>query len=409
MAFVTPNHWLIFNRAGLRWTDTPVRPGGVPLDSPVFWLVMMGGLGLLTAVTRGRDGARPSWTVLPAVGLSGMALASAGLLIGSFTLAPFSSHNAFSLARFSYFSATGSGCGLLDAVEALPVARDGILRRSGEPVQSVSRTPGITSAERSQEPYMWTRSSNTTGGAAQTKPYTSPWFTMPDLGRHQVMSVWVAGRSQQGTKLTLQFAKTGRLLGTRVMRDPTPASNPYVDPGHERPGEGQQFREGWLLTLPAEAVPSHARQVRVRAVGTTTDQQDLLAVSGPSVRDSVPLREFLRDTHPLYFDWRFAFLAPCRSDYPRVGHGTAQSVTASIEETGAYGIPRDPVTGGTFYGDTQFSTRTEIPTRVIGSPGFAWGHLYLHSYQIQKDAYDVTTHRVQLSGLHGQGPYDFDR
>jgi arabinosyltransferase C len=143
-------------------------------------------------------------------------------------------------------------------------------------------------------------------------------------------------------------------------------------------------------------------------VDATTDAQGWLAVSAPTVRDAVPLRVFLRDIHPLYVDWRLAFLAPCRSDYPRVGHGTAQSVAASVTET-PFGLPQSPSAGGVFQGVSRMSARTEIPTRAIGSPGLTWGHLYLHSYRVQQDAYDVTTRRVPQSGVSGQGPYFFDR
>jgi hypothetical protein len=49
------------------------------------------------------------------------------------------------------------------------------------------------------------------------------------------------------------------------------------------------------------------------------------------------------------------------------------------------------------------------PHTAIRSPGLEWGHLYVHSYRIQKDAYDVTTRRVRQSGVTGQGDYFFDQ
>ncbi|OAH10120.1 putative arabinosyltransferase A [Streptomyces jeddahensis] len=410
LAFMGPNQWLTFNREGLHWTDTPVRPGGVPLDSPILWLAAMGCVGVLAAAMRRRRRAWPVPTLLPAIGLSGMALVSTGLMIGSFALAPFESSSAYSLTRFSYDSVTRSGCGLLDAVEALPLARDGVLRRSdGRSLESGARAQSVNPAKQIQEPYLWTSSTATSGGAKQTGSYTSPWFTLPRLGRHQVLTVWVAGRPQQGNTLSLQFADDGKHLGTRVMRLPPPATRPYADPRHGRPRNWQRFDAWRPLTLASHAVPAGARQVRVRAVDRATDPQGWLSTSAPSVRDVVPLREFLRTIHPLYLDWRLAFLAPCRNDYPRVAHGTAQSVAASIEETSNFGIDQSSQLGGVFIGKYQLSTRTEIPTRAIGSPGLDWGHLYLHTYRIQQDAYDVTVRRVQQSGLNGQGYYVFDQ
>jgi arabinosyltransferase C len=295
-------------------------------------------------------------------------------------------------------------------VEALPLARDGILRRSdGRFVESGARAQSVNHARHIQEPYLWTSSTSTSGRAKQTGSYTSPWFTLPPLGRHQVLTVWVAGRPQQGNTLSLQFADGDKRLGNRVLRLPPPAIRPYEDPRHGRPANWQRFDSWRPLTLAAHAVPSRARQVRVRAVDAATDPQGWLSTSAPSVREVVPLREFLRKTYPLYLDWRLAFLAPCRNDYPRVGHGTAQSVAASIEETSYYGIDQSRPVGGVFIGKHQLSARTEIPTRAIGSPGLEWGHLYLHTYRIQQDAYDVTIRRVEQSGLNGQGHYVFDQ
>ncbi|WP_246458620.1 arabinosyltransferase domain-containing protein [Streptomyces himalayensis] len=410
LSFAGPNQWLVFNHAGLHWTDTPVRPAGLALDSPLLWLAAMGCIGLLAAAARRHGRARPAFSLLPAAGLSGMALVSTVLLIGSFTLAPFTSPSAFTLARFSYSSVTESGCGLLDAVEALPVARGGILRRSdGHDVRSLPRAEGIGPAPQFPEPYLWVSAPpGHQAGVSETSSYTSPWFTVPRLGRDQTVTVWVAGRPEQGNTLSLQFADEEVIVGTRVLRDPEPDVRPYADPRHGRPRGWRKFREWRLLTVPAAAVPSDARRVRIRAVDATTDPQGWLAVSAPSIRDTVPLRVFLRDIHPLYVDWHFAFLTPCRSDYPRVGDGTAQSMAASIEEFPS-GMAHHSAPGGVFHGVSQLSTRTEVPTRAIGSPGLIWGHLYLHSYGIQQDAYDVTTWRVPQSGITGQGPYFFDK
>ncbi|RKT84237.1 arabinosyltransferase C [Saccharopolyspora antimicrobica] len=441
LAFMGPNIWPMHSDFAVPWSDSPVRPD-VPLDSPAFWLggaVLIGllALGLLrlrTAVwSRPRN--RLMWTIMPASVLSGAALASVLVLLGSLAAAPQVMGDRFSVARMNWQGLQSGTCGLEDEVQALPVAEqlwplvgeaelDGFTAGgappqeadvtnagSGEPLQVV---PPETEPEKgprdevqaaSASEHSWT---SRTGGPQNTGTLISPWFGMPQLTNDQALSLWIAGRPEQGNSLALEFAAADRSLGVRELRDPPPTDPPFDDPRHGRPVDWRNFRDWRLHTIDARDVPRGADRVRILGEDRTSDEQGWLSVSGPVVRDVVPLRQALDARGPVLIDWTMSFLFPCRGDYPQVAGGVASSPRLMVTPpTGDWGMAVDPNWGGVFAGATMLSRRIEIPTRLRGAPGHAWGHLYAVGYGIDRDAYTTTRTRETIGGAHGDPPYPF--
>ncbi|GAA4611470.1 arabinosyltransferase domain-containing protein [Saccharopolyspora hordei] len=442
LAFTGPNTWPMHSDFAVPWSDTPVRPR-VPLDSPVFWLagaVLVGLLVLgvvhLRAAVWSRPRNRLMWTLMPASVLSGAALASVLVLLGSFATAPQVMGDRFSVARMNWQALHGGTCGLEDEVQALPIAeqlwplvgeaelegfteggappQEADLRRAG-PEGPLEVVPPETEPEEgprdevqatSASEHAWTSLS---GGPQTTGSLVSPWFGLPQLTRDQELSLWVAGRPEQGNSLALEFAAADRTLAVRELRDPPPTALPFDDPRHGRPDDWRDFRPWRLLGVDARDVPRGADRVRVLAEDRTTDPQGWLSVSGPVVRDVVPLRQALDVQQPTLIDWTMSFVFPCRSDYPQVAGGVASSPRLMVTPpSGDWGMAVDPDWGGVFAGATMLSRRIEVPTRLRDAPGHSWGHLYAVQYGVERDAYTTTRHREVVGGADGDPPYPFD-
>lgn len=439
LAFMGPNIWPMQSDFAVPWSDSPVRPG-VPLDSPAFWLVgaVAVGLGVLavqsvrTALTS-RPRNRLTWTLMPASVLSGAALASVLVLLGSFTAAAQVMGDRFSVARMNW---QAPNCGLEDEVQALPIAEqlwplvgeaelDGFTEGgappqeadvrnagSGEPLQVVPPEPAPEDGPRDEvqataaSEYSW---SSLTGGPQNTGSLVSPWFGLSQLSNDQVLSLWIAGRPEQGNSLALEFASADRSLGVRELRDPPPTDLPFDDPRHGRPLDWRNFRNWRLHNIDARDIPRGADRVRVLGEDRTTDAQGWVSVSGPVVRDVVPLRQALDAQQPVLIDWTMSFVFPCRSGYPQVAGGVASSPRLMVTPpSGDWGMAVDPDWGGVFAGATMLSRRIEVPTRLRDAPGHTWGHLYAVRYGIERDAYTTTHHRDLIGGAHGDPPYPFE-
>ncbi|MCA1193829.1 arabinosyltransferase domain-containing protein [Saccharopolyspora sp. 6V] len=457
LAFTGPNSWWQYSDFGVAWSDTAVRPLGLPLDGPLPWLLLAAVIGLLGFGLVRMRALAGAWT-LPASALFTLsALVMVVVLLGSFAQAP-AQAGAFSVGRSSWDSVRARSCGIENEVETLPLAEDGALRlvdgplddtgaeaetgtaataddedgeppatafaanreRPGRPPQEplLRREPGElalrpTGAEAEPtdaSPLMW---DSLRDGPATTGEVTTGWFELPALRPGQELSVWVAGRPEQGNELALQFGgRTGdevRELGSRALRDTPPRQLPYEDPRKGRPVDWRDFGSWRLITVTAADLPARADRVRLHAVDTTTDEQGWLAFSGPAVRDVVPLRDVLDGGIPALVDWPISFLFPCYFDYPRVSHGTADSPGLLITPPAGEGsMAFDPSYGGVFTGVLGQSRRLETPSRLRGDPGFAWGHVLSVRYDLDRDAYDQRTRRVLQGGADGDGAYPFE-
>ncbi|MDA3628684.1 arabinosyltransferase domain-containing protein [Saccharopolyspora sp. WRP15-2] len=438
LSFMGPNIWPMQSDFAMPWSDSPVRPD-VPLDSPAFWLAgaVLVGLVVFSVVRlRAKVRARPTnslmWTLMPASLLSGAALASVLVLLGSFAAAPQVMGDRFSVARMNWQS---PNCGLEDEAQALPIAEqmwplvgeaelDGFSAGGAPPQEADVRnagsgrplevTPPETEPERgprdevqatSASEYSWT---SLNGGPQNTGSLISPWFGMPQLTSKQALSLWIAGRPEQGNSLKLEFAAADRSLGVRELRDPPPTDLPFNDPRHGRPLDWRNFRDWRMHNIDGRDIPRGADRVRILAEDRTTDEQGWLSVSGPVVRDVVPLRQALDVQKPALIDWTMSFVFPCRSDYPQVAGGVASSPRLMVTPpSGDWGMAVDPDWGGVFAGATMLSRRIEIPTRLRDAPGTAWGRLFAVHYGTQRDDYTTTRTREVIGGADGDHPYPF--
>ncbi|MFR9729069.1 arabinosyltransferase domain-containing protein [Saccharopolyspora sp. MS10] len=459
LAFQGPNSWWQYSDFGVAWSDTPVRPLELPLDSPLPWLVAAAAAGLLGwGLVRLRVLAG-AWTLPATSVLTGSALVVVGVLIGSFLQAP-ARAGAFSVGASSWDSVRARSCGIENEVETLPLAEDGALAivdgprddtgatagtseaaapeteqpvrdgfaadrdRPGRPPQEpllrretgelALRPTGPEAVPTDASPVMWDSLGD---GPRTTGEVTTGWFELPAMRPGQELSVWVAGRPEQGNALRLEFGQDAspgtdgavRALGHRELRDPPPRQLPFDDPRTGRPVDWRDFGSWRLITVAASELPAGADRVRLHASDATTDEQGWLAFSGPAVRDVVPLRDVLDGGIPALVDWPISFLFPCYVDYPRVSHGTADSPGLLVTPPAGEGsMAFDPSYGGVFTGAVNQSRRLETPSRLRDAPGFTWGHVLSVSYDVDRDAYDLRTRRVREGGADGDGAYPFE-
>ncbi|GGI81637.1 arabinosyltransferase [Saccharopolyspora subtropica] len=439
LSFMGPNVWPMQSDFAMPWSDTPVEPG-LPLPDPLLWMAAGAASGVLVfAVVRLRalvkhvePGPRNLvWTVVPASVLGLAALASVLVLLGSFLAAPRTMGDRFSIARMNKQSIRASTCGLESDVETLPIATrltpvDGVdeldgFTRGGDPPQEADLregNPGEPLRVPTDDPesdevqattssqYSWT---SQVGGPQTTGTLTSAWFGLPQLTSDQALSLWVAGRPEQGNSLALEFGTAAGPLEVRELRDPPPTELPFDDPRHGRPIDWRDFR-GWrLLTIDAHDLPAAADRVRVRAEDRTSDEQGWLSISGPAVRDVVPLRQALNALPPALIDWPMSFVFPCWYAYPQVGHGLAGSPRLLVTPpAGEASMAYAREWGGVFAGVPMQSRRLELPSRLRDAPGHTWGHLYAVRYEIDRDAYTTTQRRELIGGAHGDPPYPFE-
>ena len=123
LAFSGPNLWWLGTVYDVPLQTGPIRPKGVPLDSPLLWIgVAVMGCGLVALSTRARP--KEAIHAAPAIVAVTAAASSVVVLLGSFAVAPIR-RPAGSLALANLHRLTGSReCGLADDVEVLPGGPD---------------------------------------------------------------------------------------------------------------------------------------------------------------------------------------------------------------------------------------------------------------------------------------------
>ncbi len=438
LAFAGPNAWwqpAIYN---VPWAAGPVRPMGLPLDSPLLWIGALAlGYALLRApVTlaalqplvsaRPPAGASarpgparlgPALVAAPAV----LAVAAAGtavaVLLGSFLAAPVR-QPAGSLALANLHSLSGApSCGLAESIQVLP---DGAVLAPA--VSSVSLYPGLDlpgpdsrgrltgfTALAGFDPgspppdppgtgmsaQLW---GSLVGGPRSTGTLTSPWFRLPALGPASGIAVSVSGRTDRGNTLALEFGRAVN-TGVRTLGQRAPVDRVRLDQDHlAGPPDYPPWRS---IGLDAAQVPTGADRVRIRAVDATTDPDGWLAVTGPRLRSAVGLTPFLASHGPVLVSWPQAFLFPCVHNIVTVAGGLATAPRAVIEAPRIHGRLSAVTTaqdqGGVFAAIRPFSRLYEIPTRLAGHPDLDWGALQLPADPAFHDAY--LSRHGDISGL----------
>ncbi len=441
LAFAGPNAWWQPAVYDVPWAAGPVRPIGLPLDSPLLWIVVGAGAG-------GAGGAAPrpppANTPPPGGGGGGaaagrpagpppprhsraitapavMAVTAAGtavvVLLGSLLAAPVR-RPAGSLALVNLHQLTGGpSCGLADDIQVLP---DGaVLAPVGTfgpgPAQQLTGFTAMAGFDPAYPPpdppgtgqstALW---GSLVGDPRNTGTMTSSWFRLPTLSKASGVAVSVSGRTDRGNNLVLEFGRARyagvTTLGARVPYD-------RVRPNQDHLDGPPDYRPWRSIGLDAAQVPAGADRVRIRATDATTDPDGWLAVTGPRLRSVVGFTEFLAGRGPVLVSWPQAFLFPCVRNIVGVADGLAGAPRVVIEAPRRLGRLSAVTTaqdqGGDFAAIRPFGRLYEVPTRLAGHPDVDWGALQLSADTAARDAYQHTTTHAPAdrgrSSLPGDG------
>ncbi|MGB9280342.1 MAG: arabinosyltransferase domain-containing protein [Pseudonocardiaceae bacterium] len=401
LAFAGPNAWWQPAVYDVPWAAGPVRPIGLPLDSPLLWL---SALAVGYAVLAAARVSRPLLVGAPAVLAVGAAGTAVAVLLGSLLAAPVRRPTG-SLALMNLHRLTGGPfCGLADDIQVLP---DGpVLGPVGVfgpgPAQQLTGFTTLAGFDPASPPpdapgtgisaELW---GSLVGGPRSTGTLTSPWFRLPTASG---VAVSVSGRTDRGNKLVLEFG-SARYGGVTTLGDRVPYDRVRLNQDHlDGPPDYLPWRS---IGLDAPQVPAGADRVRVRAVDASTDTDGWLAVTGPRLRSVVGLNEFLAGRGPVLVSWPQAFLFPCVRDIVGVADGLADAPRVVIEAPRRLGRLSAVTTaqdqGGDFAAIRPYGRLYEVPTRLAGHPDVDWGALQLSADTAAHDTYQHTTSHVPSS------------
>jgi Mycobacterial cell wall arabinan synthesis protein/EmbC C-terminal domain/Arabinosyltransferase concanavalin like domain len=470
LAFGGPNEWWQPVIYDVPWAHGPIRPAGLPLNSPLLWAGAAGLAYLLVRRRRGADAADRSLVAAPAVLATSVLAVSVAVLLGSFVAAPIRQPTgSLALANLRWLARDG-GCGLADDVQVLPDVPGGLLAPVGSDpgvLDGFSSGAGYDQGAPPPDPpgagastYLW---GSLTDGQVSTGTLTSPWFTLPRLAPDQQVAVSVAGRTDGGNRLALEFGRAtpaatsptavppaGSTAGPAARAGsaaPVGPATPIEAPGSANPpgstgppgagppgagppgatapretvtplgtvtppdplrgpvGQTPEYRLWRAVGVGAGQIPAGADRVRVRAADGTADPDGWLAVSGPRLRQVLGLNEFLTEHQPVLVAWPIAFLFPCVTDPVAVHHGLAQAPATVLEAPRSYGdlsaATTDPGIGGNFAPLRTLGGLGEETNQMAGRSGADWGNVLVTHYPAARDQYRVDTSWVQVSGLHG--------
>ena len=396
LVFSGKNNWFLHSQYGVPWGEGPVRP----LNSPLSWLLAAGLLVAASALAgKGDDRVRRALIRAPAlVCVTAMGVAVT-VVLGSFAVAPIRQGDAYSIGGQGIAAARGGSCGIADKVVVTPDLRP---LPGGEGAEMAGFTEGSGFAPGFTPPENVPVWGSLTGGQINTGTLTTGWFPLPALAPDQELAFGVAGRSGDGNRVALEFSGPG---GTReVVLDDTwmDADERETYPTDHVIEDEPQDHPGWRdMHLSPAQIPAGAEQVRITATDGTTDPAGWLAVSGPRLRQVIPLTEYMQDRAPTYVDWSMTWNMPCLRDLPQVGGGLVEAPAYLITPPGSMGFGGTAAfergIGGAFAGVRDVGAQEEIPTRLNGyekTPEYSeWGHLIQVQYPYPGNRFDV--HRVQ--------------
>lgn len=416
LAFSGKNTWFLFSHYGVPHDDGPFRP----LNTPLPWLVLVLVLLALPRLLR-RTSSRRMLAHMPGIVGSAAVVVGVVVMLVSFAVAPVRQADSYSVGGQNLAHLTGGSCGIVDDVvitRDLPTgvltpasgteALTGFTAQGGYPSNSAPPEPPGTGSST----YLWGSFGD---GALSTGSLDSQWFALPELRGNQELAVSVAGRTGDGNRVALEFARSTdgapQPLGQHVLDDtykdsderPTYPSDRVVE---DKPQDNPQWR---TLHVGSSQVPAGADLVRVRAVDATTDAGGWIAVTGPRVRQIEPLRQFFTDRGPTYVDWSMVWAAPCVRNSPKVADGLVEAPTTLLNPPEKLGFDGRAAyvraIGGSFAGVDEVGNRKVVPTRLLGSqdrPEYAdWGQLVQVSYPVRRDAYDTRTTSERRWGWKG--------
>lgn len=423
LAYAGRNTWFVYAHYGVPHEAGPWRP----LNTPLPWLLVAGVILLAGALRLpfpgfggGRAGIGRMLVRLPGALAVVVTATTVAVLLYSFAVAPGRQAGSYSVGGQMLEHLRGEDtCGLIDDVVSTVDVPGGALA----PGPGTPELTGFTSGGgyRGKPPsppgsgsstFLWGSSAN---GAISTGTLTSQWFVLPTVPADRELALNVSGRTAQGNRLALEFARDdqGRQtpVGQRVLDDTAtaPESQPEY-PTDRVVQDSPLFRDEWRpLHLAPSAIPPGADLVRVRATDGATDPGGFIAVTGPRLREVEPVRGQLDRGGPVFVDWTLLWSAPCVRESPRVAGGLAQAPGTLLKAPANIGFSGEATfvegIGGSFAPMSDLARESVVPTRLEGSqgsPAYAdWGSLVRVGYPIARDAYDTTGTRVQRWGWEG--------
>lgn len=405
LVFSGKNNWFLHSQYGVPWGEGPVRP----LNNPLVWLLVAGLLMAGSAlVRRGDDRVRRALIRTPAlVCVTAMGVAVT-IVLGSFVAAPIRQGDAYSIGAQSIAAARGGSCGIADKIVVTP---DLAGLRGGDGAEMAGFTEGSGFAPGFTPPSDVPLWGSLTGGQINTGTLTTGWFPLPALAPDQELAFGVAGRSGDGNRVALEFSGPG---GKReVVLDDTwmDSDERETYPSDHVIEDEPQDHPGWRdMHLSPAQIPAGADRVRITASDGTTDPAGWLAVSGPRVRQVIPLTEYMQDKAPTYVDWSMTWNVPCLRDLPEVGSGLVQAPAYLITPPNSMGFGGTAAfergIGGAFAGVRDVGVQEEIPTRLNGyekTPEYSeWGHLIEVQYPYPGNRFDVQRVEAPRWGWRGE-------
>lgn len=410
LAFSGPNAWWQPVLYDVPWAAGPIAPAGLPLNNPLLW-VGIGILGYLWVRHReGNHAARAMLVAGPALLTVAVACASVAVLLVSFISAPLRQPSG-SLALATVHQLTGTpSCGLGDDIQVLPDV-------AGSVMTPTTEDPGVAAGFAYDAGYdpsapppdppgagasaqLWGSLHADPDGALNTGTLTTPWFRLPAVPPGQEISVTVAGRTDTGNSLALQFGRSsldGKVvaLGSRTPQDPL----------RHPPEQPPTYKLWRTIGIPSNAAPTGADRIRILAADATSDPDGWLAVTGPRLRQTTTLRDYIARHSPVLVAWPIAFVFPCAVKPVEVHDGLAQAPVSVIEApqqfSGLSAASTDDTIGGTFAPLREPGTLGEVTTRLNGRPDADWGNLMLTTYPDTRDDYQTTITWRKVSGFHG--------
>ena len=426
LAFSGRNTYFLYSHFGVPFDELPLRP----LNGPLPWLLLVAVLLAATLLPRFRGPLATRRMVgrMPAVVATAATASMVVVLLVSFAWAPIDRAGSYSVGGQMLAELGGGESDLVDHVVTTQDAPGGDLEAGGGDDELTGFEAGGGRASpppAGTGPHEW---GSSVDGALSTGSLTSRWFTAPPLAPGQELAVSASGRTGDGNHLALEFASsTGngsttsgsttdrapRVLGRQVLDDAYKERDkrPIYPSDHqieEKPQENPDWRP---LHVNRDQVPPGTDRVRVVAEDATTDPGGWLAVTGPRVVDTRPLRDFLGERGPVYVDWSMTWAAPHVRNAPRVADGLARAPTALVNPPESLGFDgraayADEI-GGSFAGVDEVGQRNPVPTRLRGTrdePKYAdWGEVSEVTYPMARDAYDTRTAPETRWGWVGEG------
>ena len=397
LAMHGPNNWAYSWMLGMPHKYEAPFIGGVSLDSPALWLVvvLLAGVGVALRQPRrlrtwGRVGAG-AYPVAVVVFLT------VGLvyLVGGFALATARTWDGYSPWADAIQDPLGRNGGAQGAIvgpdpataTTLPRATDEGASSTGFTAQGGYHPTSPPTGTADQQPTVW-GSYPELGGEENTGQLTTGWFTLPETDAQQRLMVEASGRLGMGNDLVAEY---GRTAGDQV----TVTGSQPLDDGVDNPAWRQ---------IPLVPGPD-AELVRVVATDASAGPGGWLATTAPMVAQLRPLTDVVPADAQVAVSWQISFLFPA-ADLPATVNGITEpsEYVFAWGEGGLGGLGDNIFTrgrGGLYHPTMRSSSLTQLATELPGQPELT----AFRAFQVQNPyadaAYDLDRDREVRWGWEG--------